>query len=64
MPVPAKLKAMRERKLLTQEELAKKAGLHVKSISRLESGGNAEFKTIRALAQALAVEPQELLADE
>lgn len=61
----AKLKQARERAILTQEELAQKIGGGVATISRLEQSRNvARPSTIRRLAEALNVRPQDLLADE
>ncbi len=58
-----RLRELRKEKLLTQEELAKKAGLNPNSIVRIERGSVAEprFSTIRKLAAALEVDPQELV---
>lgn len=55
------LRAAREDKLLTQAELAERAGVHEVTISRLESGAAAaRFSTIRKLAASLGVEPAAL----
>jgi transcriptional regulator with XRE-family HTH domain len=57
------LRAAREAKLLTQHELAAAAGVNPSTISQLEAGNrNAHLRTIRVLAGALSVSPQELLA--
>jgi transcriptional regulator with XRE-family HTH domain len=56
------LRAIREAKLLTQEELAMLAGVNAATISGLEGGKRvARFRTIRQLATALDVEPERLL---
>ena len=56
------LRAIREAKLLTQEELATLAGVNAATISGLEGGKRvARFRTIRQLATALDVEPERLL---
>jgi DNA-binding XRE family transcriptional regulator len=52
----------RTQRLLTQDELAKKAGLHWTSISRVENNKPADIDTVRKLAAALEVEPAELMA--
>lgn len=58
-----RLKSLRTRKLLTQEELATKAGLRWQTISDIENGRSSpRFKTLRALAQALEVDPSQLTA--
>lgn len=58
----ARLKATRERKALTQQELAQKAGVNRVTIARLESGVDQPFPaTVRKLADALGVGPEELM---
>ncbi len=60
-----RLRELRTRQLLTQEELAEKAGIHPLTVVGIE--GNRQephFRTIRRLAQALGVEPQELTRKE
>lgn len=53
---------MRERKLLTQGELADKAKVSPTTVSRLENlHAEAELRTVRKLAEALGVAPEELL---
>jgi excisionase family DNA binding protein len=53
-----RLRALREAAGLTQQDLAAASGLTHEAISRLETGSNAAYaETVRALAQALAVEP-------
>ncbi len=58
-----KLKALRAQKVLTLDELSKESGVTLNTIWRLESGYNksARPSTIRKLAQALDVEPSELI---
>jgi XRE family transcriptional regulator, master regulator for biofilm formation len=60
------IKALREQKGLTQEELAKKAKLTKPYISQLESGarGNPSVSAVKNLAKALRVPVQTLLSDE
>jgi DNA-binding XRE family transcriptional regulator len=56
------LRAAREGKFLTQFELAELVGLNRSTISELEVGvRNAHLRTVRRLAAALGVEPQQLL---
>jgi transcriptional regulator with XRE-family HTH domain len=56
------LGAVRQTKLLTQLELAERAGMNVASISLLETGRRkALYRTVRQLAAALDVAPEELL---
>ncbi len=57
-----KLREARERRFLTQQQLADRAGTSKANISRLESGEqNARMSTIVRLAAALDVEPEELV---
>jgi len=56
-----KLKQLRQKRFLTQEELAEMAGLTALSISRWENGKRKpRFKSIRRLAKALKVDPEEI----
>ncbi len=51
-----RLRALRRARLLTQGELAAKAGLSDQNISRLETGNHEpRMRTLRALMQALGV---------
>jgi transcriptional regulator with XRE-family HTH domain len=54
------LRALRARRLLTQLELARRAGVSKFTIVRLERGGHATARTVRQLAEALGVPPEEL----
>lgn len=57
------LRATRLRRLLTQRELAARAGLTAASVNRIETGTTkARISTVRRLAQALDVGPDDLLA--
>jgi transcriptional regulator with XRE-family HTH domain len=60
-----KLKRLRERRFLRREELAEKVGSHRDHIGRLERDEveNPHMTTIRKLAAALDVDPQELVDD-
>jgi transcriptional regulator with XRE-family HTH domain len=61
----ARLRDLRSARLLTQKELAEKAGVRWQTISDIESGRNApRFTTIRALAKALEVDPSKLTGRE
>lgn len=51
----SKLKAVREQKNLTQEELSEKSKISVRTIQRIESGTEPKGHTLRALAQALEI---------
>jgi transcriptional regulator with XRE-family HTH domain len=59
-----RLKALRIRRALTQEELAQKAGLSKNAVNRLEvDKAEPRMSTLRKLAQALGVDPSELIGD-
>ena len=56
-----KLKELREQAILSQRDLAAKSGVSYATICRLETGKQKPtFKTIRALAGALGVDPGEI----
>lgn len=61
-----KLKQLRQAAHLSQEELAKKAGISRVAISLLENGksGDARGSTILKLANALNIEPNVLLCSD
>ena len=58
-----KLRKVRDERLLSQRELAEKAGLSPTTILKLEAGrvDDPHPRTIRKLAQALDVDPTILL---
>lgn len=61
----AKLKELRRRRVLTLRELEEESGVSYNTIWRLENGHNdARPSTIRKLAAALGVKPEELVAVE
>lgn len=55
------LRELRRRAELTQEELAERAGLSARTIRRLETGASAnpQLDTVRLIADALRLEPDE-----
>jgi transcriptional regulator with XRE-family HTH domain len=65
MRIGAQVKRVRERALLTQEELAARAGIGLTTLNRIENNrAEPQFRTIRKLAKPLAVDPAELLPKE
>ena len=59
-----RLKALRIRRALTQEELAQRAGLSKNAVNRLEvDKAEPRMSTLRKLAKALDVDPAELVGD-
>ena len=60
-----KLREARTRELLTQQELADKAGVGVATVIRIERNQvEPQFRNIRKLARALDMNPRDLLGDE
>ena len=60
-----RLRALRRRAGLTQRELAARAGLTHSTVAYLETGKHAALpSTVRKLAAALGVPPDELAAPE
>lgn len=59
-----RLREWRTRRLLTQEELARKSGVGVTTIIRIEAGQGARISTLRKLAKALAVTADQLITDD
>ena len=59
------LRRHRLERFLSQAELARRAGLHAVTLTRLEGGTTApSTRTVRALAGALSVEPRQLAAPD
>jgi transcriptional regulator with XRE-family HTH domain len=65
-----KVRRLRRRKMWTQEELAKNAGVAASTVVYIEMGPDAEkgtkeprFSTLKKLAKALEVNPVDLLED-
>jgi transcriptional regulator with XRE-family HTH domain len=57
----SKLKSIRELQNLTQEEVAERSGISVRTIQRIETGKDPKGHTLRILAKTLAVTEKELL---
>ena len=59
-----KLKEVRTKRLLTQDELAEKAGVSQSTIANIERNhAEPQFRTIRKLAKALDIDPTKLLGE-
>jgi transcriptional regulator with XRE-family HTH domain len=55
------LRRLRLERFFSQAELARRSGVHALTVTRLESGRTApSTRTVRALAEALGVQPGEL----
>ena len=67
-PIMDKLAKLRKEKMLTQQEVASKAGISITTVSRLENDRvKASLRTIRALAPVFNMsleEMQELLVEK
>ena len=60
-----RLKALRHRRVLTLRELEQRSGVAYNTIWHLENGKRgAQPRTLRKLARALHVEPEELVQTE
>lgn len=65
MKIGTQVKKTRERALLTQQELADRAGIGLTTLNRIENDrAEPQFRTIRKLAQALGVDPATLIPKE
>lgn len=56
----SRLKILREKKNLTQEELSEKSGISVRTIQRIESGITPKGHTLKALSKTLEISEVEL----
>lgn len=62
MVVLSQLRSIRERRMMSQRDLAKAAGVSPTTVIRAEKGAPMRFVSARKLAAALGVEPGELTA--
>ena len=60
----SKLKEIRDKLNITQEELAEKSGISVRTIQRIESGAIPKGYTLKTLSKALDISEKELLEDK
>jgi transcriptional regulator with XRE-family HTH domain len=60
----SELKKIREEKNLTQEELAEKSGLSVRTIQRIEAGTYPKGYTLKTLASTLNISEKDLVKQE
>ena len=59
-----RLKTLRIRRALTQQELAERAGISSNALNRIElNKAEPHMSTLRKLAKALDVDPTDLLGD-
>jgi transcriptional regulator with XRE-family HTH domain len=65
MKIGVQVKRERVRALLTQQELAERAGIGLTTLNRIENDhAEPHFRTIRKLAKALRVDPAVLIPKE
>lgn len=58
------VKKLRTAENWSQEQLSEKSGLSLRTIQRLENGGNASIESVRALAAAFGIDPNDLMLNE
>ena len=64
MKIGTQVKRARERALLTQEELAERAGIGAATLNRIEKDRvEPHFRTIRKIAKALNMDPKDLIPE-
>jgi transcriptional regulator with XRE-family HTH domain len=61
--IPNRVREHREAAGLTQQVLATRAGLAIRTIARIEDGEDTKLGTLRAIAQVLDLELADLLLD-
>jgi transcriptional regulator with XRE-family HTH domain len=65
MKIGTQVRWTRERALLTQGELANRAGIGLTTLNRIENDhADPQFRTIRKIAKALDVNPRDLIGDD
>ena len=65
MKIGVQVKRARERALLTQQELAGRAGIGLTTLNRIENNhAEPHFRTIRKIAKALSVDAATLIPKE
>ena len=63
--IGTQVKKAREQTLLTQEELAERAGIALSTLNRIEKDRvEPHFRTIRKIAKALGVDARHLIGDD
>ena len=64
MKIGTQVKKAREWALLTQEELAERAGIGAATLNRIERDRvEPQFRTIRKIAKALDMDPKDLIPE-
>ena len=57
-----RVRGLRSAKNWSQEKLSEASGLSLRTVQRLENTGRGSIESVRALAEAFAVDPTELTA--
>ena len=65
MKIGVQVKREREKALLTQQELAERAGVGLTTLNRIENDhAEPHFRTIRKIAKALGIDAKDLIPNE
>lgn len=59
-----RLRTLRQGRVISQGELARKAGVSPTTVNNIEGGAEARYITVRKLAEALGLSPEELIQPE
>jgi transcriptional regulator with XRE-family HTH domain len=60
VPILLRLRELREEAMLSQRDLAERAGVSQTTVVHAEAGNDVRFVTVRKLAEALGVAPADL----
>lgn len=60
----SRLKRIREKQNLTQEELSERSGISIRTIQRIESGNEPKGQTLKLLVKSLGIEENDLIEKE
>ncbi|MCT2408785.1 helix-turn-helix domain-containing protein [Chryseobacterium antibioticum] len=58
------VKTLRDKKNMTQTELAERSGLSLRTVQRIEAGSIPKGFTLKAVARALETEPEDLISTD
>src|SRR5690242_19131065 len=63
MDCASRIKFERQKRSWTQEQLAERAKLSARTVQRIECGGEASAETLRLIAEAFGIGPENLRGD-